>query len=82
MKLAERSNHSFLLFDESHFSTTCTLQYVINPAKKVTNKDPDNAMQCRYYDIEEIWTLKIPNKSKSLSSFILIHALLARILMI
>ena len=34
-----------------------------------TNKDPDNAVKCRYYDIEEIQTLKIPNKSKSLSMF-------------
>ena len=33
------------------------------------NKDPDNAVKCRYYDIEEIQTLKIPNKSKSLSAF-------------
>ena len=26
-------------------------------------------MKCRYYDIEEIQTLNIPNKSKSLSMF-------------
>ena len=32
-----------------------------------TIKDPDNAVKCRY--IEEIQTLKIPNKSKSLSMF-------------
>ena len=33
-----------------------------------SNKDPDNAVKCRH-DIEEIQTLKIPNKSKSLSMF-------------
>ena len=33
------------------------------------NRDPDNAVKCRYYDIEEIQTLNIPNKSKSLSMF-------------
>ena len=32
-------------------------------------KDPDNAVKFRYYDIEEIQSLKIPNKSKSLSMF-------------
>ena len=40
-----------------------------NTTKNHTNKDPDNAVKCRYYDIEEIQTLKIPNKSKSLSMF-------------
>ena len=33
------------------------------------NRDPDNAVKCRYYDIEEIQTLNIPNKSKSLFMF-------------
>ena len=40
-----------------------------NTTENHTNKDPDNAVQCRYYDIEEIQTLKIPNKGKSLSMF-------------
>ena len=40
-----------------------------NTSENHTNKDPDNAVKCRYYDIEEIQTLKIPNKSKSLSMF-------------
>ena len=40
-----------------------------NTTENHTNKDPDNAVQCRYYDIQEIQTLKIPNKSKSLSMF-------------
>ena len=34
-----------------------------------TNRDPDNVVKCRYYDIDEIQTLDIPNKSKSLSMF-------------
>ena len=40
-----------------------------NTNKNHTNKDPDNVVKCRYYDIEEIQTLKIPNKSKFLSMF-------------
>ena len=40
-----------------------------NTTKNHTNKDLDNAVQWRYYDIEEIQTLKTPNKSKSLSMF-------------
>ena len=40
-----------------------------NTTENHTNKDPDNAVKCRSYDIEEIQTLKIPNKSKSLSMF-------------
>ena len=38
-----------------------------NTTENHTNKDPDNAVKCRHYDIEEIQTIKIPNKSKSLS---------------
>ena len=34
-----------------------------------TNRDPDNVLKCRYYDTDEIQTLDIPNKSKSLSMF-------------
>ena len=40
-----------------------------NITKNHTNRDPDNVVKCRYYDIEEIQTLNIPNKSKSLSVF-------------
>ena len=40
-----------------------------NTNENHTNKDPDNAVKCRYYDIGEIQTLKIPNKCKSLSMF-------------
>ena len=39
-----------------------------NTIENHTNKDPDNVVKCRYYDIE-IQTLKIPNKSKSLFMF-------------
>ena len=34
-----------------------------------TSRDPDNVVKCRYYDIEDIQTLKIKSKSKSLSMF-------------
>ena len=40
-----------------------------NITENHTNRDPDNVAKCRYYDIEEIQTLNIPNKSKSLSMF-------------
>ena len=40
-----------------------------NITENHTNRDPDNVVKCRYYDIEEIQTLNIPNKSKSLSMF-------------
>ena len=53
-----------------------------NTTKNHTNKGPDNTVSCRYYDIEEIQTLKIPNKASGYLCFILIHALLARTLMI
>ena len=54
-----------------------------NITENHTNRDPDNVVKCRYYDIEEIQTLNIPNKSKSLSIYLIsTHALLARILMI
>ena len=38
-----------------------------NITENHTKKDPDNVVKCRYYDIEQIQTLNIPNKSKSLS---------------
>ena len=40
-----------------------------NITENHTNKDPDNAVKCSYYDIEKTQPLKIPNKSKSLSMF-------------
>ena len=40
-----------------------------NITESHTNRDPHNVVKCRYYDIEEIQTLNIPNKSKSLSMF-------------
>ena len=40
-----------------------------NITKNHTNRDPDNVVKCRYYDIEEIQILNIPYKSKSLSMF-------------
>ena len=40
-----------------------------NITENHTNRNPDNVVKCRYYDIEEIQALNIPNKSKSLSMF-------------
>ena len=40
-----------------------------NITENHTNKDPDNAVKCSYYDIEKTQPLKIPNQSKSLSMF-------------
>ena len=40
-----------------------------NVTENHTNVDAGNVLKCRYYDIEEIQTLNIPNKSKSLSLF-------------
>ena len=40
-----------------------------NTTEDHTIKNPDNSVKCRYYDTEEIQTLKIPNKSRSLSMF-------------
>ena len=40
-----------------------------NVTENHTNVDAGNVLKCRYYDIEEIQTLSIPNKSKSLSLF-------------
>ena len=37
-----------------------------NITKNHTSRDSGNVVKCRYYDIEEIQTLNIPNKSKSL----------------
>ena len=34
-----------------------------------TSRDPDNVAKCTYYDIEEIQTMNISDKSKSLSMF-------------
>ena len=40
-----------------------------NITENHTNNDPNNVVECRYYDTEEIQTLNIPNKNKSLSMF-------------
>ena len=37
-------------------------------------KDPENVVNCKYYNLEEIQTMKIPNMKNSLY-FILMHAL-------
>ena len=32
-------------------------------------KDPENVVSCKYYNLEEVQTMKIPNKKNSLSLF-------------
>ena len=38
-----------------------------NYAIPENNNDPENVIQSKYYDIDELQQLKIPNKEKSLS---------------
>ena len=40
-----------------------------NNASPEDNTDPENAVQSKYYDIDELQTMKILNKDKSLASF-------------
>ena len=40
-----------------------------NNAIPENNNDPENVIQSKYYDIDELQQLKIPNKEKSLSFF-------------
>ena len=40
-----------------------------NNAIPENNNDPENVIQSKYYDIDELQQLKIPNKEKSLSLF-------------
>ena len=45
-----------------------------NNAIRENNSDPENVIQSKYCDIDELQQLRIPNKEKSLSFFILIPA--------
>ena len=40
-----------------------------NNASPEDNTDPENVVQSKYYDIDELQTTKIPNKDKSLALF-------------
>ena len=40
-----------------------------NNASPEDNTDPENVVQSKYYDIDELQTMKIPNKDKSLALF-------------
>ena len=40
-----------------------------NNAFTEDNTDPENVVQSKYYDIDELQTMKIPNKDKSLALF-------------
>ena len=33
------------------------------------HKDPENVLRCKYYDLEEVQSMKIPNKNNCLSLF-------------
>ena len=33
------------------------------------HKDPENVLRCKYYDLEEVQSMKIPNKNSCLSLF-------------
>ena len=68
LKLDNMNSTSTLVFKQP-----ANLSQLFNQFNSTTenqaNKDSDNVVKCRYYDIEKIQTLKIPNKSKSLSMF-------------
>ena len=40
-----------------------------NNASPKDNTDPENVVQSKYYDIDELQNMKIPNKDKSLTLF-------------
>ena len=40
-----------------------------NNASPEDNTDPENVVQSKYYDTDELQTMKIPNKDKSLALF-------------
>ena len=68
-----------LKFDDLNSTSTLVLKQPANLSQlfnqynniteNYTKRDPDNVVECRYYDLEEILTLNIPNKSKSLAMF-------------
>ena len=68
LKLDDTSSLSTLVLKQSANLSQLFNQFN-NTTENHTNKDPDNAVKCRYYDIEKIQTLKISNKSKPLSMF-------------
>ena len=37
------------------------------------HKDPENVVRCKYYDLEEVQSMKIPNKNICLSLFHIFH---------
>ena len=42
---------------------------IYNNASPADNTDPENVVQSKCYDINELQTMKIPNKDKSLALF-------------
>ena len=68
-----------LKFDDLNSTSTLVLKQPANLSQlfnqynniteNYTKRDPDNVVECRYYDLEEILTLNIPNKRKSLAMF-------------
>ena len=68
LKLDNMNNSSTLVLKQPG-NLSRLLNQFNNITENHTNRDADNVVKCRYYDIEEIQTLNIPNKSKSLSMF-------------
>ena len=62
-------NSTSTLFLKQPASLSQLFNQFNNITENHTKRDPDNVVECRYYDIEEIQILNIPNKSKSLSMF-------------
>ena len=40
-----------------------------NTPQMHNHKDPENVLRCKYYDLEEVQSMKIPNKNSCLSLF-------------
>ena len=68
LRLDSMNSTSMLVLKQAANLSQLFIQFN-NITESHTNKDPDNVVKCRYYHIEEIQTLNIPNKSKSLSVF-------------
>ena len=52
--------------------TTPNLEHLVNKLNNATqenNNDPENISSSKYYDIDEMHNVGVPNKNKSLSLF-------------
>ena len=62
------NNKSSFLLKPSENSKLLVNQF--NNASPGDNTDPENVVQFKYYDIDELQNMKIPNKDKSWSFFV------------